>query len=323
MVDVQKLLDPEVMAAIGPALQSLDGVTLEQIPAVRAQRAALRPVVPLSDAVEGKDYLVPGPKGVPGPEGAPEVTVRVYRPAQPTEAALPCVFWMHGGGYIFGSYDQENARFDRWVQQLGCVGASVEYRLAPEHPYPAAVEDSYAALKWLHEHASELGVDAGRIGIGGASAGAGLAAGLALLVRDRAEFGIAFQLLIYPMLDDRQTTASSAWEVPVWSPAANTLGWSAYLGALYGSDEVPIYAAPARAASLEGLPPTLISVGTLDGFVDEDIEYAQRLNHAGVPVELHIYPGGPHGFDSMAPNTHLGGRARAHMEEWLARQLRG
>jgi acetyl esterase/lipase len=319
VVDVQKLLDPEVMAVMGPMIQGfgLDGLTLEQIPAVRAERAALRPPVELSEAVEGKDYLVPGP------EGAPEVTVRVYRPARPTNSALPCVFWMHGGGYIFGTYDSENPRFDRWVQELGCVGVSVEYRLAPEHPYPAPVDDSYAALKWVFEHASELGIDAGRIGIGGASAGAGLAAGLALLVRDRAEFSIAFQLLIYPMLDDRQATASSRWEVPVWSPSANTLGWSAYLGPLYGSDEVPIYAAPARATNLEGLPPTLISVGTLDGFVDEDIEYARRLNHAGVPVELHVYPGGPHGFDSMAPNTRLGSRARAHMEEWLGKQLAG
>ena len=230
---------------------------------------------------------------------------------------------MHGGGYIFGSYDAEDGRFDDWVQQFGCAGASIEYRLAPEEPYPAAVEDSYAALKWLHEHASELGVDAGRIGIGGASAGAGLAAGLALLVRDRAEFEVAFQLLIYPMLDDRQATTSSGWEVPVWGPAANTLGWRAYLGGLYGSDEVPAYAAPARAASLEGLPPALIAVGTLDGFVDEDIEYAKRLNHAGVPVELHVYPGGAHGFDSMAAGTTLGRRARAHMEEWLERMLLG
>jgi acetyl esterase/lipase len=316
-MDVQKLLDAEVMAVIGPQLASLEGVTLEQIPAVRAERAALRPPVALSDAVEGKDYLVPGP------EGSPEVTVRVYRPAQPTNSALPCVFWMHGGGYIFGSYDAENARFDRWVQMFGCAGASVEYRLAPEHPYPAGIEDSYAALKWLVEHASELGIEAGRVGIGGASAGAGLAAGLALLVRDRAEFDIAFQLLIYPMLDDRQRTPSSGWEVPVWPPSANRLGWSAYLGPLYGSDEVPTYAAPARATSLEGLPPTLISVGTLDGFVDEDVDYAQRLNQAGVPVELHVYPGGPHGFDSMAPGTQLGSRARAHMEEWLGRQLAG
>jgi acetyl esterase/lipase len=143
-------------------------------------------------------------------------------------------------------------------------------------------------------------------------------------VRDRAEFDIAFQLLIYPMLDDRQATASSGWaEVPVWQPSANRLGWSAYLGALYGSDEVPPYAAPARATSLEGLPPTLIAVGTLDGFVDEDIEYAKRLNHAGVPVELHVYPGGSHGFDTMAAGTTLGRRARAHMDEWLERQLLG
>jgi acetyl esterase/lipase len=316
-MDVRSLLDPEVAEAL-VGVAGLEGVTLEQIPAVRAERDAARLPVHLSDAVERRDLLVPGPAG------APDVTMRLYRPVERAEAVLlPCVYWMHGGGYIFGHYDNEDARFDGWVRPLRCAGVSVEYRLAPEDPYPAGIEDAYAALKWVHDHASELGVDAGRIGIGGASAGAGLAAGLALLVRDRAEFDIAFQLLIYPMIDDRQTTASSGWsEVPVWQPSANTLGWSAYLGALYGTEDVPPYAAAARATNLEGLPPTLIAVGTLDGFVDEDIDYAQRLNHASVPVELHVYPGGPHGFDSMAPGTTLGRRARAHMEEWLAQRLR-
>ena len=312
-MDVQKLLDPEVAAAL-VGMAGLEGVTLAGIPAVRAQRAASRPVVDLSDAVERTDYTVPGPGRAPG------VLLRLHRPRQRGAEALPCVYWMHGGGYIFGSYDQEDARFDRWVRQFNCAAVSVEYRLAPEAPYPAAVEDSYAALKWLHEHASELGIDAARIGIGGASAGAGLAAGLALLVRDRAEFDIAFQLLIYPMLDDRQATPSSAWEVPVWPPSANTLGWSAYLGARTG-DEVPIYAAPARATDLTRLPPALIVVGGLDGFADEDIEYAKRLNQAGVPAELHLYPGAPHAFDSMAPATGVARRATAQIEEWLGRML--
>ena len=140
-------------------------------------------------------------------------------------------------------------------------------------------------------------------------------------MRDRAQFAIAFQLLIYPMLDDRQATPSSAWEVPVWPPSANTLGWSAYLGARYGGDEVPIYAAPARATDLTRLPPALIVVGGLDGFADEDIEYARRLNHAGVPAELHLYPGAPHAFDSMAPATGVARRANAQIEEWLGRML--
>ncbi|MGE0133584.1 MAG: alpha/beta hydrolase [Dehalococcoidia bacterium] len=315
-MDVQQLVDPEVARVIAPLVGNLDGVGIEDIPRVRAERAAAMPRPVLSDAVERTDVTVPGPAG------APDVRVRLHRPKARGGEALPAVFWMHGGGYIFGTYEGDDLRFDGWVRELHCVGASVEYRLAPEHPHPAAVEDSYAALKWLHEHASELGVDAGRIGIGGASAGAGLAAGLALYARDRGEVPVAFQLLIYPMLDDRQATPSSGWPVPIWAPSHNTLGWRAYLGERYGSDDVPIYAAPARATDLEGLPPTLIAVGTLDGFVDEDLEYARRLNHAGVPVELHMYPGAPHGFDSMAPDTAVARRARTHMEDWLARQLR-
>lgn len=315
-MDVQQLLDPEVARVIAPLVGNLDGVALEDIPRVRAERAAALPAPKLSDAVERTDVTVPGPAG------APDVLLRLHRPRNRTAEALPAILWMHGGGYIFGTYEGEDLRFDGWVQQLNCIGASVEYRLAPEHPHPAAVEDSYAALTWLHAHAAELGIDPARIGIGGASAGAGLAAGLALYARDRRELPITFQLLIYPMLDDRQATPSSGWPVPIWAPSHNTLGWRAYLGGRYGTDDVPAYAAPARATSLEGLPPTLISVGTLDGFVDEDIEYARRLNHAGVPVELHVYPGAPHGFDSMAPNTAVARRARAHMEDWLARQLR-
>jgi len=212
-------------------------------------------------------------------------------------------------------------RFDRWCTDLGCVGASVEYRLAPEAKYPAAIEDCYAGLAWMHANADALGVDRGCIGIGGESAGGGLAAALGLLARDRAELPVAFQLLIYPMIDDRQITESSQWPDPIWPPNANTYGWSAYLGAQKGADDVPIYAAPARATDLAGLPPTLISVGAIDGFSDEDIDYAVRLRHAGVPVELHVYPGAPHGFDSFAPETATARRANHDMAEWLREQL--
>ena len=314
MIDVQKLLDPEV-AKILETMPSLDGLTAEGIPAVRVSRAAARPVPRLSDAVERTDYLVPGVAG------APDVTLRVHTPKAAATRPRPCVYWMHGGGYILGTYDQEDERLDRWTQQFDCVGVSVEYRLAPEAPYPAAVDDAYAGLRWVHEHASELGVDAARIGVGGPSAGAGLAAGLALYVRDHADFAVTFQLLIYPMLDDRQVTASSGWPVPVWSPPVNKVGWTSYLGAYYGTADVPIYAAPARAEDVSGLPPTLILVGSLDGFCDEDIEYAKRLTQAGVPTEFHLYPGAPHGFDSMAANTAIGRRASAAIEDWLGRQL--
>jgi acetyl esterase/lipase len=222
---------------------------------------------------------------------------------------------------VLGSAEMDDLRFDKWCPRLDCVGISVEYRLSPETPYPGPLEDCYAGLRWVHQHAAELGVDPDRIGIGGASAGGGLASGLALLARDRAEVPLTFQLLIYPMLDDRQVTASSQWDVPVWSPAANTFGWASYLGPFSGG-EVPPYAAAARATDLRGLPRAFVCVGSLDGFLDEDVEYAMRLTRAGVPTELHVYPGAPHGFDGFMPGTQVARRARRDMQDWLARALR-
>jgi acetyl esterase/lipase len=172
----------------------------------------------------------------------------------------------------------------------------------------------------VHDHSRELGIDVGRLGIAGASAGGGLAAAVALLARDRGEIQLAFQLLIYPMLDDRQITASSQWEVPIWPPASNRFGWTAYLGSQYGSD-APAYAAPARALDLQGLPPALVIVGALDGFVDEDVEFARRLNAAGVPTELHLYAGAPHGFEALGDATAVSARAQKVIEEWLTRML--
>ena len=313
-LDVSPLIDPDVITAfaeipvdIGALLGSL---TDEAMPGVRELFAQM-PVPELSDAVERTDHVVDESTGV---------TVRVHRP-KGLEGDLPCLYWMHGGGLVLGSNVGDDARFDRWCQQFGIVGVSVEYRLAPETPYPGPLDDCYAGLAWVHEHAAELGVDRGAIGIGGASAGGGLAAGLALLARDRGALRIPYQRLIYPMIDDRQITPSSGWNDPIWPPSANTYGWTAYLGAAKGGPDVPQYAAPARANDLRGLPPTLISVGAIDGFSDEDIDYAVRLRHAGVPVELHVYPGAPHGFDGLAPGTQVAQRANADMERWLGSQL--
>jgi acetyl esterase/lipase len=215
----------------------------------------------------------------------------------------------------------DNLRFERWCPQLGLVGVSVEYRLAPETPYPGPLEDCYAGLKWVFEHADQLGIDRTRIGIGGSSAGAGLAAALALLARELGGPRPTFQLLAYPMLDDRRTTESSTWhDVPTWTPASNEFGWRSYLGDLDGG-EVPFLAAPARAPDLSGLPSALIFVGTLDGFCDEDVLYAMRLYQAGVPTELHVYPGAPHGFDTIAPGTEVARRSRQHTVEWLSRAI--
>jgi len=198
---------------------------------------------------------------------------------------------------------------------------SVEYRLAPEHPFPAPVEDCYAVLKWLATHATELGVEQNRIAIGGASAGGGLAAGLALLARDRAEVNVAFQLLIYPMIDDRNVAQANE-TVPdtlLWSRENNLIGWQSYLGGEPGGEDVPAYAAAFRATDLTGLPPTYIPVGELDLFLHENIAYAQRLLQAGVPTELHVYPGAYHGFDIFAPNSDVGQRFTADRNHVLKR----
>ena len=188
------------------------------------EAVAQMPAPELSDGVERIDHDVPGSEGV---------IVRVHRPVG-AAGALPAVYWIHGGGLVLGNRAMEDLRFDMWCATLGCVGVSVEYRLAPEAKYPAALDDCYAGLSWVHGNAESLGVDPDRIGIGGNSAGGGLAAALALLARDRGELRVAFQLLIYPMIDDRQVTESSQWPDPIWPPSANRYGWTSYLGAAKG-----------------------------------------------------------------------------------------
>lgn len=308
-LDITALLDPEIAQALRALPLNFATLSHSTLPEVRAARAAVAPPT-LSDLVTRVDHVVPD---------RPPLRVRVHR-AKAATGNLPCLYWMHGGGLILGSNVDDDLRFDRWCTQLNCVGVSVDYALAPESPYPAPLEDCYAGLHWVHQQAEVLGIDSARIGIGGASAGAGLAAALALLARDRAEFPIAFQALIYPMLDDRQHTVSSQWRDPVWPPPANRFGWDCYLGELSG-DAVPQYAAAARATNLERLPSAFICVGALDGFADEDIAYATRLRHAGVPTELHVYAGAPHGFDALTPNTAVARRARSDLKAWLGIQL--
>jgi acetyl esterase/lipase len=221
------------------------------------------------------------------------VAVRLYRPAGSTEPA-PALLWIHGGGYVLGTAQQDDRLCLRFSRTLGITVASVEYRLAPEHPYPAPLEDCYSALIWL---AGLPAVDPARTAIGGASAGGGLAAALALLARDRGEVTPVFQLLVYPMLDDRSATTATKPSYRLWNPRANRFGWAAYLG-----DADPRVAVPARRDDLRGLPPAWIGVGTNDLFHDEDLAYAERLIGAGVPCEVEVVPGVFHGFDLVAPN---------------------
>jgi acetyl esterase/lipase len=309
-LDVKPLLDPEVAQALSFLDLELGSLSSENLPRIRQRMAALPPV-PLSNEVTCDEHFI---------SERDHVSVRVHRKKN-APGKLPCIYWMHGGGLVLGSSIGDDPRFDRWCPRLNCVGVSVDYALAPESKYPGPLEDCYAGLRWVHDNAETLGIDTQRIGIGGSSAGAGLAAGLALLARDRAELAIAFQALFYPMLDHRQGTTSSQWQDPVWPPQANRFGWDSYLGNLT-ADVVPGYAAAARADDLAGLPPTFICVGALDCFSDEDIEYATRLRHAGVPTELHVYPGAPHGFDAFAPNTTVARQANQDMENWLTSRMR-
>ena len=305
------LLDPEI-AVMLEALPEII-VSAETLDLMRA--FGLNAVYEPTGAVAFDDHDV-APRGGSGPD----VKVRVHTPVG-IAGPLPCVYAIHGGGYVIGTYESDDARFDNWCVSHRCIGVSVEYRLAPETPYPGPLEDCYAGLAWTIEHAAELGIDPTRIGVLGTSAGGGLAAALALLVRDRGELALAFQLLECPMLDDRQQTPSSQIEdLPIWSRHSNEFGWRAYLGDRYGTEDVPAYAAPARATDLTGLPPALINVGGADGFRDEDIDYALRLGQAGVPTELHVYPGAPHGVQLFA-TTDAARRWNRHENEWLARQL--
>jgi acetyl esterase/lipase len=224
----------------------------------------------------------------------------------------PAVLFFHGGGYIFGHIDLFDGPVSRYVSASGVAFMSVEYRRAPEHPFPTPLEDAYAALRWLHEHAGELGVDPDRIAVMGDSAGGGMAAALTILTRERGGPKIARQILLMPMLDDR-TREPDPHIAPfaLWSYDDSATAWPALLGDAAGGPDVPATAAPARLEDATGLPPAYIEVGQIDVFRDEDLAYATKLSRAGVPVEFHLHPGAPHEFDSIAFASDVARRAIA------------
>ena len=260
---------------------------------------------------------------IPGFQGAPDVRIFVVG-ASGAARRRPALLYMHGGGYISGNTATSWPGFGglkQIAQDHDCVVVSVDYRLAPETRFPGALQDNYAALKWLYSNAESLGVDRTRIAIMGESAGGGHAATLAIAARDRGEVPILFQLLIYPMLDDRTGTTRA---VPpqigsfIWTRQANRFGWSSLLGVPAGSRSVPRGSVPSRTTNFHRLPPTYIGVGALDLFVDEDIEFAKHLVDAGVPTELYVSPGAYHGFFFLAPDAAISKRFAASYNTALA-----
>ena len=305
------LIDPEI-ASVLDLFPNLT-LTRETLPQTRTFFHEM--LVQMNAALPEFPDIAVSERRIPGPQGAPDVRVLLYQPKN-ISTPVPALLWIHGGGYVIGDADQADAQLKVIVSAIGCAAVAVDYRLAPETPHPGPVEDCYAALKWLYTNASDLHVDATRIAIGGDSAGGGLAAALALLTRDRGEVPLAFELLIYPMLDDRTVTSPEPHPYTgeyVWTADSNRFGWTALLGKEPGSPDVSPYAAAARAEKLEGLPPTYIAVGTLDLFLEEDMEYARRLIRAGVPTELHVYPGAFHGFP-MAADAKV---TQAHTRDYL------
>jgi acetyl esterase/lipase len=301
---VSSLLDPEIaerVAALPPFV--FDRATL---PVVRELIPG--PVPPPAD-IDRSDYVVDD-----------AVTLSIHRPRGVT-AKLPAVYWIHGGGYVMGHRHMDNDQLERWSRTLQCACIAVEYRLAPEFPHPIPLEDCSRGLQWVAAHADDIGIDIDNLGIGGRSAGGGLAAALAVLTRERSAPTIRFQILDCPMLDDRrQSTSSRLPDLPIWSRESNEFGWRSYLSEAFGTDTVPPLAAPARATDLIGLPPAFIAVGTVDGVREEAIDYALRLNQADVPTELHVYPGVPHGV-LIFPDAAVTQRTIRDLDDYLDRAL--
>jgi acetyl esterase len=259
---------------------------------------------------------------IAGPPGGPDVPIRIYSPSERT-GLVPGLLDIHGGGFVVGNIEMEHVLAARLVKTLGIVVVAVEYRLAPEDPFPAGIEDCYAALEWMEKQAPDFGVDTGRLGIYGQSAGGGLAAGLALMARDRGGPSICFQFLGIPELDDRLETPSMVQftDTPMWHRPNAIKSWQYYLGDKAGDDDVSYYAAPARATELSGLPPAYVCTMEFDPLRDEGILYALALLQAGVPVELHQYPGTFHG-SALVPTAAVSRRCADELVDALRRGLK-
>ncbi|WP_433468866.1 alpha/beta hydrolase [Spirillospora sp. CA-128828] len=308
--------DPELVPWIA-MIPHLSIVDVEQVrrdeAAMFAEMPKYQPPVP----VESRDTTVPGP------QGAPDVPVRIFAPAE-RDGDLPGLLYIHGGGFTIGSIDMFEDDATAIAAEVSAVVVSVEYRLAPEHPFPAGLEDCYAALTWTAANAADLGIVPERLAVGGESAGGGLSAAIALLARDRGGPALCFQLLGVPELDDRLDTPSmrTFTDTPIWHRPNAELSWDYYLGkGARGADGVSPYAAPARAEDLSGLPPAYVTACEFDPLRDEGLTYAQRLIQAGVPTEVHHYPGTFHG-STMIRDAGVSKRMSADRLNALRRALR-
>ncbi len=312
-IDLEAVLDEDCAAVV--AMMPPDLFDLSDIDAGRARIEGLLGAMPAPEMPEGVTITE---AFAPSLDGAPDVRVKVYTPDDP--APNPgALLWIHGGGMVLLDADGDDFLCATRAAAHRCVVVSVDYRLAPETPAPGLVDDCYAALAWLAANTGELGVDASKIVIGGASAGGGLAAGTALRARDEGGPELAAQLLVYPMLDHRNQTPSShaIQDLRVWNRATNIQAWAAYLG----DDEPTAYSSPAIAEDVSGLPPAYIDVGTFDMFLDEDVAYATALNRAGGSAELHVFPGAFHASNGFLPEHPTSVRWAVGEEDFLARYL--
>ncbi|MBD8045399.1 alpha/beta hydrolase [Arthrobacter sp. Sa2BUA2] len=301
-------VDPELLPGLAYSEAFPPPLTLAELAGFRA-RAEAPAAAALPAGVEIRDVSADG------------ISLRVFTPPGP--GPHPAVFWLHGGGMIAGSAELDTAYCAALCARTAAVVVAVDYRLAPEHPFPAALEDALAGLQWLFASAEELDVDPQRVALAGSSAGAGLAAGLALLNRDRSGPPLAYLYLMYPMLDPTHSSGSARefTSIPTWNRGHSEFAWDCYLGA--GASDESAYAAPALAQDLSGLPPTLIQTGELDLFRDEDISFAVRLLQAGVAAELHVYPGAYHGFELNCPESSVGSQCLRDRDQALVRALHG
>jgi acetyl esterase/lipase len=311
--------DPELAIARDRIL-SVVSTTLDpaMLPLIRQDQDAQAPSL---DALRRKGTFTVEQRFAPRSDGM-EIELLIARPVNSAQA-LPAIYYVHGGGMIMGNNRIGVDEPLEWAARLGFVVVSVEYRLAPEHPYPAGIDDVYAGFEWLAKNAEDIGVDSDRIIAVGSSSGAGLVAALGLLARDRKGPPLAGQMLLAPMLDDRNDSVSSRQMqgLDLWDQASNGIGWTSLLGSRRGTADVSPYAAPARATDLSNLPPTYIEVGSAETFRDEDVAFASRIWTAGGQAELHVWPGGFHGFRLLAPQATISKDAQKAKLAWLRRIL--